>query len=496
MLFAFLCINYANAQNILDRKITIKLKNASVPEALNAISKQINFYFTYDDDLPVANKNINKNFIDAPLHKCLNEIFNDTSLVFQVFENHIIIKKREAVQIDSLLNNPGIKYLILQAKLIDADNAEPLPFASVTVENEHIGTVTNSMGVFILKIPKEMIQKQICISYLGYDNTCFPAIELYKNFQTIQLKRNYISLHEIIIRNRDPRKIIRSFIENIPENYAQKPVYLTTFYREKIKKKNKYMFLSEAVLKIYKTAYTNTQNDLIKILKSRSFKNVKKTDSVQLKLKSGLHTAMVLDLVKNRLDFLNQDFFSDYRYQINDIENYDNAATYIINFEPRKYAKDAIYRGELYINVDNYAVIGVNYEIAPDKIKSMNNRFIIKKQKGLNVKLKKAAYQVNYHFWNGKYYLKYVGADLNFKVKMKKKWFATNFTTILEMAVSDIDTIDVQKFKRKESYKTNTIFADEIHDYDEQFWDDYNFIKPEDDWQEAIRKLQLKLKLQ
>ncbi len=61
------------------------------------------------------------------------------------------------------------------------------------------------------------------------------------------------------------------------------------------------------------------------------------------------------------------------------------------------------------------------------------------------------------------------------------------------MAVCSIDTINVQKPKRKETDKLNTIFVNDVREYDNTFWEDYNFIKPDDNWQEAINKLKLKL---
>ncbi|MCF6241060.1 MAG: carboxypeptidase-like regulatory domain-containing protein [Bacteroidales bacterium] len=492
-LLIILGITNTYAQDFPEKKITLNLKNVPVHQALREITKQSGYYFTYEGDVIDANKIINKDFKKTPLKKCLDDILNDSTLTYQVYDNHIIIKNKHLIYVDSLLNNPDIKIIQLQARIIDAVSGEALSYASISIQNSNIGTVSNNNGIFLLKIPKEYINRNLCISYIGYNNDCFPAITLYHNPQVIKLSRNYISLQEVLIRNRNPKSIIRRTIKKIPENYPEKPSYLLTFYREKVKQKNKYMFLSEAVLKIYKTDYSSPQNDLLQVLKSRTFHNVKQQDSVQMKLKSGLKTALVLDIVKNIPDFLNEEYFPQYKYYINDIESYDNKTSFVIAFEPRKYEKDAIYRGLIYIDAESLAIIGADYEISPDRIYNMNNRFVIKKEKGIKVRLKKANYQVNYQNRGKKYYLKYVKAELNFKVKMKKKWFSTNFTTSLEMAVSNIDTMNVQKFKRKETNKTNTVFVDEAHEYDEKFWEDYNFIKPEDDWQQAIKKLQLKL---
>ena len=53
----------------------------------------------------------------------------------------------------------------------------------------------------------------------------------------------------------------------------------------------------------------------------------------------------------------------------------------------------------------------------------------------------------------------------------------------------DIDTVSVTRFKRKEISKLNSVFVDEFSGYDDFFWEDYNFIKPDKLWQKAIKRL-------
>ena len=57
------------------------------------------------------------------------------------------------------------------------------------------------------------------------------------------------------------------------------------------------------------------------------------------------------------------------------------------------------------------------------------------------------------------------------------------------MAVTDIDTTDVKRFKAKEVAKTMNIFTDQVSEYSEAYWEEYNYIKPDEPLEEAIRKL-------
>ncbi len=75
------------------------------------------------------------------------------------------------------------------------------------------------------------------------------------------------------------------------------------------------------------------------------------------------------------------------------------------------------------------------------------------------------------------------------KVRKRRKLFPVNFDTSFELAVSEVDTLNVERFKRKETENLHSVFFDDVHKYDESYWEHYNFIKPDIPLQEAIRKL-------
>ncbi|MEN8119068.1 MAG: STN and carboxypeptidase regulatory-like domain-containing protein [Bacteroidota bacterium] len=485
-------------ENILESNISIKLKNIAVHEALSKITQKINYYFTFDGKILDAKRIISISFKDEPLKNCLDRIFDDPDLEYKIIDNHIVINKKELKDLNSvLINDTTINIIELHGKVIDKENGQSLAYAAIGIENHNVGSITNAQGSFILKIPKELINANLCVSFIGYLNTCIPVEKLYGLNKTIELQRNYISVQEVIIRSTDPKSIIRESNKNIKNNFCSKPNSLTTFYRESVKQKDKFMFFSEAVLKVYKAAYTNSFDmDQLKVLKSRSFHDVSEKDTVRLRLKSGLGASLSLDLVKNKIDFIDEDNFHLYNYKMVDIITYNNHPAYVIEFKQKEFVQDALYVGQLYVDIDKLAIIGAEFSINPEKINKAHSRFIVKKERGLRLRVKYANYRISYHEVNGKYYLRHVKGELKFRVKKKRKLFATTFETCLEMAVCSIDTINVQKPKRKETDKLNTIFVNEVREYDNTFWEDYNFIKPDDNWQEAINKLKLKLEQQ
>lgn len=78
-------------------------------------------------------------------------------------------------------------------------------------------------------------------------------------------------LNEVVVYANNPRTIIEKAMEKIPVNYSANRNMLTCFYRETVQKGRRYISVSEAVLDVSKTAYTNrtTDDDKLQVLKGR-----------------------------------------------------------------------------------------------------------------------------------------------------------------------------------------------------------------------------------
>ena len=91
---------------------------------------------------------------------------------------------------------------------------------------------------------------------------------------------------------------------------------MTGFYREGVMKKSELQTYSEAILQIYKSAYSGTLlGDQIKVYKSRKIENTDRSDTLAIRLKAGLSTCLELDGAKNIFDFLSTESMADYYLQ-------------------------------------------------------------------------------------------------------------------------------------------------------------------------------------
>jgi hypothetical protein len=104
-------------------------------------------------------------------------------------------------------------------------------------------------------------------------------------------------------------------------------------------------------------------------------------------------------------------------------------------------------------------------------------------------------YLVNYRLVNGKWALNYVRSEVLFSAKWDKKLFKSTIATMFEMAITDRDSENIEKFPYKEAAKYSDVLAEQVGSTeDKDFWGEYNYIKPDESIENAIKRLDKKLK--
>lgn len=128
-------------------------------------------------------------------------------------------------------------YFTVTGVVKDKENKKKLENVNVSVPGTNIGTVTNSDGVFALKIKDAESAWGLEVSHIGYLNT---QISLKGNKDLSDLTIWMIPapnlLSEIVIFGNNGRAIVEEAIRKIPVNYSSGPNMLTAFYRETVQK--------------------------------------------------------------------------------------------------------------------------------------------------------------------------------------------------------------------------------------------------------------------
>jgi len=492
VIILLICFVFSYAQEtILDKRISYKSKNQPLYYILNEIGSQIGYEFSYNADLVPSSKNIKIDVDSLEITKLLDILLVDSCLTYNVIDRQIVIHKKNTI--GKLLSISSSKItepiLSISGRIIDKDTRNPLPFANLSILGKSIGTITNEEGFFSFKIPLSFKNENLVCTYIGYKNAEIPLLDLTLQNNIVYMQPDFLSIQEVIIRSSNPETLIKSAMEKTKDNYYTQPYLMTTFYREFVKKNDNYMSISEAVLNVYKSPYEGYYSDQVKMLKTRKNVSYSVNDTFLLKLKGGLYASLFLDIIKNPSTFLLESYFNQYSYSLIDIVKYENSTAYVIEFKPKYYLEDQSFSGRLYIDTDNLAIKAAYFYIDSKAIEKLSQELVLKKSMKTIVKPVSAKYWVNYRQINGLYYLNLVRGELEFKVRKRKQLFSSEFKTIFEFAVNDIDTINIDRFDRNETIATNQVFIDKNFEYDYSFWGDYNYIIPNETLQDALIRI-------
>ncbi|HEX7494529.1 MAG TPA: carboxypeptidase-like regulatory domain-containing protein, partial [Bacteroidales bacterium] len=479
-------------RSILDSIFTFRAGTVKTGNALDIITKRTGYNFTYDSRLIDQEKRTVMTFSDTKLRIVLNSILKNDTLVFSVIDKYIIISRPEISPVLTADSTSQAEVKYITGKIIDDETSEPLPFASLALKNKGKGTVTNNNGDFGMKITSDLFNDTLSVSYLGYLVREIPVEKALGNNLTISMKRDFISIPEIIIKNQNPLEVISRALKSIPVNYGNTPAFMTGFYREGILKKSELQTYSEAILQIYKSAYSGTiYSDQIKVYKSRKIENTERSDTLALRLKAGLSTCLELDGAKNIFEFLMNT--TDYMYRITDIVTYDDETAYAIEFEQRENVDLPLFKGTIYINTSDYGILNAEFEINPKLIQKMKDSFTSATSRGFNTWPISVKYSVSYRKMNNRYFLNHVRGDLIFTANRRKKLFNMQFKVFFELAITETELMNVTRFDREELAPIHSIFSRTINNYDPQFWGNQNFLRPEDNLLQALKNMNVKL---
>jgi hypothetical protein len=490
----FLSPQLYSQESILERNIKLSGNTIRSGRALSEISRLTGFIFTYDTEIINSEKVFVLPDKEMTVSEVLDSVTGDRSVKYSVIGKHIILYRDIITGKDVISSDTIPEWILISGKITDAETSEPLPYATIGIIRRGRGTVTNNNGDFILKVSGECMNDTLSVSYVGYVNRSVPVISLPGNVLTISMERDFIPIPEIIIRAQSPMLIIRNAVASIASNYGTTPAMLTGFYREGVYRKKEPQIYSEAVVQIYKSPYVRSlQNDQVKVLRSRKIENLEVKDTLAVRLKAGLSSTLTLDVMRQLFDFLDPQSFDSYEYHLTDIVTIDGQTAFVITFKQRDWITEPLMMGEVYINVDNFAVVMAEFELNPQYIDQTTESYVSRLPRDFSMKAEYVRYRTHYRLVNGRYYLSHVRGDLGFLAKGRKKLFNSRFNIFFELAVTDYRLNGVSRFEHDEVAPVYSVFSRTITGYDAAFWQNFDFLQPEEDLMEALKRLNVKL---
>jgi len=470
-------------------QITISSRNQTINQVLDEITLQSGYHFTYDAAIINGRQKVEFRVTDLLLKNTLDSLLMDSTLDYRSIEKNIVIYRKNVIAASPLSNT--IERTLLKGRVLDKRSGKPLPYATIALLETSLGSISNQQGEFSFKLPLDLPDPLMVISYMGYKTTMLPVTYPVEEELEIGMEKETIPLQEVIIRYTDPVKLLHEAIRRIPGNYLENHSTMTAFYRESVKRNDHCMVYSEAVLDVAKVPYSSlTSSDNVSIVKRRKITDIAAEDTILIKLRSGISTSMNLDVIKNRPDFLEDDFQNRYNLEFTDMMSYGDRLVYVISFEQKKEIQDLLFKGQIYLDQETLAVLATDFEFNPELLHKEPELFLISRSPKIHIRPVAAKYHVNYRAVQNKYYVSQVRAEVEMKVRKKRKWISSRYKISIEMAVTDLIPNQRLRISPADRVSRNIVLADEPFQFDPEFWGIHNTIEPEASLQESILKLE------
>lgn len=383
-------------------------------------------------------------------------------------------------------------YVTVNGIVKNKDNNKRVEYANILVKGTNVGTVANENGEFTLKVKNILQARMIVVSHVGYVSNIINLTGSDMNNLTVWMTPQNNVLHEVIIRAGDARDIVKDAIRKISFNYESNNCLLSGFYRETVRKRQRYINITEAVVGVYKTSYMrrSADNDRVQVVKGRKLLSEKSGDTLAVKLLGGPNMSVYVDVVKNPDVLLDEESLSYYKFKEEEPVYIDHRLQYVISFQPQVNLPYALYNGKMYIDSENLAFTHMELSLDMNDRNKATQAILKKKPFGLVFKPQELTFLINYKERDGKMCLDYIRNEVRFKCDWKRKLFSTGYTVVSEMVVTDLKSHDFEKIPYRASFSEHDSFTDKVDaSWDGDFWGAYNIIAPTESLDKAVNKL-------
>ena len=381
----------------------------------------------------------------------------------------------------------SLRYTV-RGSVRDASNGRALAYVAVTLPGTNYATVTNQDGTFVIK--SDTPPRFVAFSLLGYKVQTVPADR--EREMRVSLTRGEYTLDPAQVLSGDPLTILREAIYKINDNCPDQPELFECFYRETAQKRQRFIYVSEAVTKMYKSSFKSLfGRDRTQVIKSRLLTSPRRSDTLAIKVIGGPTQAVDLDVVKRRAIILDETELDDYILEMLEPAMIDDRRQIVIGVSPGRELEYALQTGRIYIDQETLSFTRIELALDMSDPEKATRVMLVRKPADIRFKPKEMTLLLNYKREGDKSRLSYVRTVFRFNCDARRRIWNTEFTAIAEMVVTNrFVGVDAQPIERAESFRSSDALADKTQVYsDPDFWKDYNIIEPTESLEHALGRL-------
>lgn len=396
-----------------------------------------------------------------------------------------------------LLVLTGKAQTVISGSVTDVQTGRPLPYVSVSLDGKGTHTVTNDDGHFTLKTNE--VPHYLHLSHIGYKTRRVSLDKGATENLRIRMAGNTVELGEVLVSVNDPLEVLREAMAHIKRNYSDKPELMRCFYRETARRGSRFISVAEAVTEMYKSGYRfGPERDAVAILKGRRLMSMKAKDTLGVKIQGGPVLPLMVDVAKNPEYVLNEENLAHYKLRMELPVHIADRPQYVVSMEPQGIMLYPMMMGKVFVDQESLTITRAELELDVRDWRLASEYMLVHKPMGLRFRPKELTVTIVYQTdAEGVTRMSYVRNEMRFNCDWKRRLFASPFTTVSEMVVTDLQQRGdgTKRPRGRSSFGIRERFYDRVEYFDDpDFWADYNIIEPTESLENAIGKLKKKIK--
>lgn len=204
--------NYAQ-----NTRLTIKLNNVSLKDALKNIEAQSEFYFLYSSDQIDVQQTVSIEARNETIYTVLDRLLNGKHIRYEIIGKQVVLNK---TKLESSYLEP--EDTIKVTGTVSDENGMGLPGVNIKIKGTTQGTMTDLNGKYSMRI---LSPKQVLIfSYIGYKTVEIPIEG--KSVINLQMEADLTDIEEVVVigYGTQSKKLISGAVSDVSSDEIEQSV--------------------------------------------------------------------------------------------------------------------------------------------------------------------------------------------------------------------------------------------------------------------------------
>lgn len=190
-IFTLFLTTYVTANTLVEKTVTLNLKNVQLKTVIAQIEKQTDYLFVYDEQNININRNTSINAKNNTVEDVLKKILAGTNVIYSIEGKNIVLKLNPPQDTNEILPQQNIRSI---TGVVSDSDGNPIVGATIKVDGTSTGTLSDLQGKFVIDVPSN---GRLIISYVGYITRTVPVQG--QNNLVISIFEDTKTLDEVVV---------------------------------------------------------------------------------------------------------------------------------------------------------------------------------------------------------------------------------------------------------------------------------------------------------